>query len=50
MLVYVKDEDADKNYIVTLTPGTGDNHLPEDVEEGNACYINCAVEEVVGHA
>ena len=22
MLVYVKNEDADKNYIVTLTPGT----------------------------
>ena len=50
MLVYVKDEDAGKNYIVTLTPGTGDNLLPEDVEEGYAGYINCAVDEFVGHA
>lgn len=31
MLVYVKDKDAGKNYIVTLTPGTGDNLLPEDI-------------------
>lgn len=29
MLVYVKDEDAGKNYIVTLTPGTAITFCPK---------------------
>ena len=49
MLVYVKDKDLPSSYVVTLQVGTGDNLLPEDIDDGYAGYINYYVDRFVGH-
>ena len=49
MLVYVKNNNSHGSCFITLTPGTGDNLLPEDVADGYAGYINYYVDQFVGH-